>query len=109
MASGDGFAFVAEQDGRVVGFAAYHHTRRHETQAELQAIYVLNDAQGQGVGTALLRLIAGRLVEEGTRTMCVGYDPRNGYKRFYFKHGANEIDPHWAVWNDVGLIMKTSR
>lgn len=34
MACGDGFSFVAERDGQVVGFAAYHHTRRHNTDAD---------------------------------------------------------------------------
>jgi GNAT superfamily N-acetyltransferase len=101
MSRGDGFAFLAELNGRAVGFAAYHHTRRHGTDAELESIYVLKEAQRRGLGTELLRLIAGRLREDGSRSLCVGYDPRNPYKSFYLKHGALEIEPHWAVWRDV--------
>ncbi|HYK82462.1 MAG TPA: GNAT family N-acetyltransferase [Gemmatimonadales bacterium] len=104
MARGDGFAFLAEVNGRLAGFAAYHHTTRHDTDAELESIYVLKDAQGRGVGTALLRLIGSRVFADGSRAMCVGYNPRNPYKRFYWKHGAVEIDPHWAVWRDLTLF-----
>jgi GNAT superfamily N-acetyltransferase len=105
MACGDGFTFVAEKEGQVVGFAAYHHTRRHNTHAELQAIYVKQAAQSQGIGTALLHLIASRLAGEGSASMCVGYSCENPYKRFYFKHGAVEINPYWAVWHDVSKLL----
>lgn len=105
-ATGDGFVFLAEVDGQPVGFAAYHHTRRHDTQAELQSLYVRKEAQGSGVGTALLRTIALPLIEDGSKTMCVGYDLRNPYKRFYLKHGAVEINPHWAFWPDVSIIVE---
>jgi GNAT superfamily N-acetyltransferase len=104
MSRGDGFALLAEISGRPVGFAAYHHTARHAADAELESIYVLKDAQGQGVGTELLAIIGGRLHAEGSRTMCVGYDPRNPYKRFYRKHGAVEISLHWALWLDVSRL-----
>ena len=95
-ATGDGFGVFALLAGRRVGFAAYHHTRRYDCDAELQKIYVLKTAQGRGVGTAMLRLIADRLVADGSKTMCVGYDPANPYKRFYAKHGTVEINPHWS-------------
>jgi GNAT superfamily N-acetyltransferase len=108
MATGDGFAVIAEVENAPVGFAAYHHTRRHDTQAELQSIYVRKEAQGSGIGTLLLRFIATRLHDEGTTTMCVGYDPRNPYKRFYLKQGAIEISPHWAMWQDVSRIIPES-
>jgi GNAT superfamily N-acetyltransferase len=105
MATGDGFVFLAEREGQPVGYIAYHHTRRHGTQAELQSIYVRKEAQGAGVGAQLLHLIAARLIAEGTATMCVGFDPRNPYRRFYLKHGAVEINPSWAVWSDVSVIF----
>lgn len=98
---GDGFAFVAELAGEPVGFAAYHHTRRFGTDAELQSIYVLKEAQGRGVGTRLLAEIAGRLAKDGSMTMCVGYAASSRYKRFYEKHGAEPIGPEYSVWRDV--------
>jgi GNAT superfamily N-acetyltransferase len=105
MATGDSFTFLATANGQSVGFAAYHHTRRHDTQAELQSLYVRKEAQGHGIGTQLLHHIAVRLIEEGSTTMCVGYDPRNPYRRFYHKYGAVEINPHWSYWPDVRVIV----
>jgi GNAT superfamily N-acetyltransferase len=95
---GDGFAILAQTEGELVGFAGYHHTRRWECDAELESIYVRLSHQGRGVGTRLLREILQRLRADGSRSLCVGYRPDNPYKRFYFKHGAIEINPHWAVW-----------
>jgi GNAT superfamily N-acetyltransferase len=102
---GDGFVLLAEFDSRPVAFAAYHHTTRHDTNAELQAIFVLPGAQRCGIGSELLRVIAGRLRDDGSASLCVGYEPRNPYKRFYLKHGAVEINPHWAVWRDLSDVV----
>jgi len=98
---GDGFAILAESDARLVAFAAYHHTRRWGCDAELESIYVLLSHQARGVGTSLLREIFQRLRAEGSRSLCVGYSPDNPYKRFYLKHGAIEINPHWAAWRSL--------
>lgn len=100
---GDGWAFIAEQGGQPVGFAAYHHTRRHQTDAELQSIYVLKECQRRGIGSHLLGAVAHRLDADGSRSMCVGYDPTFPYKQFYLALGAIEISPGatWAIWNDI--------
>ena len=91
---------------------AYHHTTRHDTDAELQNIYVLKDWQGRGIGTHLLGTIAHRLQADGSRRMCVGYDSESRYKRFYMKHGAVELAPGspWAIWHDLaGLAARLPR
>src|SRR5262245_38242798 len=49
QSQGDGWVFLAEVDGNAVGYIAYHHTKRHGTDAELQNIYVLKDWQGRGI------------------------------------------------------------
>jgi ankyrin repeat protein/GNAT superfamily N-acetyltransferase len=98
---GDGFVILAKRGGQLIGFAAYHHTRRLECDAELQAIYVLSGHQARGTGTKLLSEILRRLAADGSRSLCVGYAPGNPYKRFYAKHGAVEINPHWAVWRTL--------
>ncbi len=97
-ALGDGFAILAESGPDLVGFAAYHHTRRWGCDAELQSIYVRLSWQRQGVGRTLLREIMRRLRAEGSRSLCVGYAPENPYRRFYFKNGAVAINAHWAYW-----------
>jgi GNAT superfamily N-acetyltransferase len=106
QSKGDGWVFIAERGGEALGYVAYHHTTRHGTDAELQNIYVLKEAQGQGIGTHLLGVVAHRLRADGSRTMCVGYDEASPYTRFYFKHGAVEIAPGapWAVWHDVHAL-----
>jgi GNAT superfamily N-acetyltransferase len=103
---GDGWVFLAEQEGAAVGYIAYHHTTRLGTDAELQNIYVLKDKQGLGIGTQLLATIAHRLAADGSRTMCVGFDEGSPYKRFYLKHGAVESTPGgpWAIWPDLGAL-----
>jgi len=95
---GDGWVFLAEVERQPVGYVAYHHTKRHGTDAELQNIYVLKQWQGRGIGTRLLGCVAHRLSADGSRTLCVGYDPDSPYKRFYIKYGAVEIQPGspWA-------------
>ncbi|HTS88042.1 MAG TPA: GNAT family N-acetyltransferase [Gemmatimonadales bacterium] len=106
LALGDGFVLLAEAAGGPVGFAAFHHTRRHDADAELQALYVLPSCQRQGIGTALLLEVARRLAGDGSRSMCVGYHPANPFKGFYATLGAHEINPHWAVWRDLGALAE---
>jgi len=95
---GDGFAILAEDGGDLIGFAGYHHTLRWGCDAELESLYVRLPWQRKGVGLTLLRDVMRRLRAEGSRSLCVGFSPENPYKRFYFKHGAVAINPHWAFW-----------
>jgi GNAT superfamily N-acetyltransferase len=102
QARGDGWVVVlAERSTDLVGFAAYHHTRRWQCDAELEALYVRSGDQARGVGTALLWEVVERLRRDGSRSLCVGYDINNPYKRFYRKHGAVEVNPFWAVWREL--------
>jgi GNAT superfamily N-acetyltransferase len=103
---GDGWVFLAEIDGVPVGYIAYHHTRRFETDAELQNIYLLKAWQRKGFGTALFGVVAHRLAADGSRSMCVGYDSNSPYKTFYFKHGSIETSPGapWAIWKDLPAL-----
>ena len=56
---------VAEEEGRVVGYAYLHpyHERSAYRRTAEDSVYVAPDARGGGIGRALL----GRLVEEGER------------------------------------------
>ena len=80
MSRGDGWVFIAEVDGRPVGYIAYHHTTRHGTDAELQNIYLLKEYQRQGIGTHMLAVVAHQLLADGSRTMCVSFDESGPYK-----------------------------
>jgi GNAT superfamily N-acetyltransferase len=103
---GDGWVFIAETGNGPVGYVAYHHSTRLGTDAELQNIYVLKEAQGRGIGTRLLGVVAHRLHADGSRSLCVGYDANSPYRTFYLKHGAHETGPGapWAIWPDVAAL-----
>lgn len=80
--------FAAFVDKLMVGYIAGHFSRRYGAEGELQSIYVLKDHQGQGLGTSLLMRLAAWFAFHDRRSVCVGIDPANPYKRFYEKYGA---------------------
>lgn len=64
----DRIAYVADQDGEVVGFvtAGRERSGRHPGyRGEVYAIYVLDRLQQQGIGRRLIRTAAARLVDRG--------------------------------------------
>jgi ribosomal protein S18 acetylase RimI-like enzyme len=73
LADGTGRVFVAEDRGRVVGFASGGAERAGEDgfTGELYAIYVLLEAQGHGHGRALVRAVARALREMKLSDMIV--------------------------------------
>jgi GNAT superfamily N-acetyltransferase len=82
--------FVAEWDGRVVGFAHGGANREQggECDAELYAIYLLKDAQKRGIGAGLLRAMATALLERHFKSMTVWVLEQNRSRSFYEKAGA---------------------
>ena len=81
---------VAEHAGEVVGFAAAGKIREpvETCDAELYALYLLREAQGRGIGTALLKAVAAVLREHGFKSMSVWVLERNPSRSFYEKNGA---------------------
>jgi ribosomal protein S18 acetylase RimI-like enzyme len=63
--------FVAEADGRVVGFGSSGATRQQllATAGEVYAVYVLKRFQYRGVGSRLMAAMARSLVEAGHGTL----------------------------------------
>ena len=95
-------AILAEQDDQVIGFIAGHLTRRYKCDGELQWINVSPDHRGQGVATDLLRELADWFASNNARHICVDVQPRNTTARtFYVRHGAEPLNNHWMVWNDI--------
>ena len=82
-------AFVSENIGAVIGFAAGHQTRRFGCDGELEWIDVAEEHRRLGIAAKLLASIGSWFVEEGLRRICVNVDPSNSTARnFYAKHGA---------------------
>jgi ribosomal protein S18 acetylase RimI-like enzyme len=102
--------YVAEQDGQIVGFVSGGHIREplQEYDAELFAIYLLNRAQGLGLGTALLRKLAEALDAHGFKGMTVWVLKQNPAIHFYEKSGAafvhsKEIEIGGALLQEVAF------
>jgi GNAT superfamily N-acetyltransferase len=77
---------VAEQDGRIVGVAGL--ALRTDGDGELTQLYVLPEAQGQGVGTALWNAGVEVLRRQGCAGMQVWVLARAPAVRFYARRGA---------------------
>jgi GNAT superfamily N-acetyltransferase len=98
-------AFVAVEDGAVVGFVSGHRTRRYGCDGELQWIDVIEDFRRRGIAGDLLLTIAGWFVEQSALRICVNVDPKNLVaRRLYSKYGAQPLNEHWMVWEDVRAI-----
>jgi GNAT superfamily N-acetyltransferase len=85
--------FVAEWDGRVVGFADGGPNRETvgECDSELYAIYLLKDAQKRGIGAALLRAMANALLQRNFKSMAVWVLEQNRSRSFYERAGARLV------------------
>ena len=81
---------VADLDGEVIGFITGGPIREpiHSYDAELYAIYLLQSAQGQRIGPALLHELATSLLNKGFRSMAVWVLEQNPAKHFYIHTGA---------------------
>jgi len=92
----DALVFVAEihrevgEPGAVVGFIGGGPIREPLSghDAELFAIYLLEHAQRRGIGTALLRVLAGSLHAQGFQSMAAWVLAGNASSHFYQKSGA---------------------
>jgi GNAT superfamily N-acetyltransferase len=94
--------YVAVEDDAVVGFIAGHLTRRYACDGELEWINVLPEHRSKGIASSLLKLLAAWFVEQGALKICVDADPENEVARaFYRRHGAEDLNKHWLVWNDI--------
>ena len=85
--------FVAEVEGKVVGFAGAGSIREPfgDYDAELYTLYLLKDAQGLGLGKALLNRVTEALVQKGHKSMLVWVLEQNPAVSFYEKAGAERL------------------
>jgi GNAT superfamily N-acetyltransferase len=98
--------YVACEGDSPVGFIAGHLTRRYECDGELEWIDVIDTRRRSGVASELLRLLAQWFAVQNARRICVNADPANAAARsFYERHGAEPLNPHWLVWNDINIVL----
>jgi len=76
---------VAERKGVVVGFVHAGKIREaiETADAEIYSLYLLKDAQGRGIGRALLRVVSAVLQEQGFKSIALWVLERNRSRGFY--------------------------
>jgi phosphinothricin acetyltransferase len=108
---------VAEDAGRVVGFAAlspYSDRHCYRGVGE-ESVYVAEAARGRGVGRALLQELIARAEEDGYWTLLAGIFPENeasvvlhtscGFRVVGVHKGLGERD---GMWRDVLWLERRS-
>lgn len=85
--------YVVELDNEVVGFVSGGALREQERghDAELYAIYLLDRAQGLGLGKVLVKTLSSALASDGFKTMLVWVLKQNPATRFYEHLGAIRV------------------
>ncbi|MGA1975935.1 MAG: GNAT family N-acetyltransferase [Conexivisphaerales archaeon] len=88
-----GFLVAQEEYGVIIGFASYGPERSADPvyRGELYAIYVLEAHQKRGVGSFLVREVAGNLMEGGFDSMLLWVLADNPSRRFYEKLGGRNL------------------
>jgi len=85
--------FVAERDGKIVGFATGGYSRdKNDFDSELYAIYVLQQHQQQNIGSLLLTALAAYLQLCGHRSLYVWVLADNNATTFYERLGGELFD-----------------
>jgi ribosomal protein S18 acetylase RimI-like enzyme len=91
---GKEFISVAEDDaGQIIGFASGGPEREGDPdyRGELYAIYLLQAAQGQGVGRRLVMAVVQRLAQQGLHSMLIWVAADNPACRFYEALGGQYV------------------
>lgn len=86
--------WVGELDGNIMAMGGFWiHLSGPDKEAELKRMRVIPDLQGQGIGSALLKLLEGRAKLLGFETMALDATSAESQlpaRQFYEKHGYQE-------------------
>lgn len=98
--------YVAEVDGKVAGFIGGGTLREPVLayDAELYAIYLLQQAQRQNLGHSLLGKLAASLSGQGFKSMIVWVLEKNPSRAFYAKTGAHLVTSKEIEIGDASLV-----
>ncbi len=100
-------SFVGVEGDRIVGLIAGHLTRRFGCDGELEWISVRPECRRRGVAAELFGLLRKWFLEHEARRICVDVEPSNlTARRFYGRHDARDLKPHWMVWKDIGQTIE---
>ena len=102
-------AFVAEENGVVIGFASCgaERTQNPDYRGELYAIYLLQQAQRRGIGRELVRAAARWLLEQGYTSMLVWVLEGNPAARFYEALGGTALGQKTITIGSIALLERS--
>lgn len=104
LALGDPAVFVAQTRGRLLGFGTAGPQRspdlaRRGYHGEVSMLYLLPEAQGQGIGRALMAELARHLDREGASGLALWVLTENATARgFYARLGGVPLRQRRTVW-----------
>jgi GNAT superfamily N-acetyltransferase len=102
--------YVAFEGNTLIGYVAGHLTRRFACDGELQWIYVTPEGRRKGVASELLLRLGAWFKEQHASRVCVNVAASNVVAhRFYARNGAEVMNEHWLVWNDVSAVIRNPR
>jgi len=82
----EGHQFIlALDDAAVLGFASYSTTE--PGKIKIHKIYILEEAQGKGIGKSLIQYIQDRCRKEGARLLYLNVNKYNPALHFYLRSG----------------------
>jgi GNAT superfamily N-acetyltransferase len=97
--------YVALEGDSLVGFIAGHLTR-YSCHGELEWINGIPASRGSGIAPELLRRLGAWFTAQKASHICVDVGPANTTaRRFYTRHGAETLNDHWLVRNDIGVVL----
>ncbi len=106
--NGTEFVYVAEDaDGQLLGIASGGPEVHGDPQyhGELYVLHVRSEAQGRGVGRALMRAVTERLAEDGITTLLVWMLRENhAARRFYEVMGGQFVREQPAMFEGILLM-----
>jgi len=117
----DTMMLVAEVDSKVVGFASGGKPQYPNVvcDSELYAIYLVEEAQGQGIGKALVRAFAKKLQAAGFKSMMLWVLAKNTSSRGFYEtlggvrggEGSYQVTKEITlktvsyIWDDVQTLL----
>ena len=85
-------AFVAVDEGKIIGFVAGHRTRRFDCEGEVQWIDVDHQQRGLGIGYQLMAQVGAWFTSQNAKRICVNVDIDNmPARKLYEKCGAQPL------------------
>jgi GNAT superfamily N-acetyltransferase len=114
LARGDGTGadLVAEEDGRVVGWAChgpYRHGEARTADAELYALYVDGAHHGRGIGRSLLAESVRRCSAAGHARMLLWVLEKNARARRFYEHRGFYPDGAQEAFEVAGALVPEVR